>query len=65
VGAIPDTTSAAPTVPVPATPASKPVAVLSWTDLILLDLGADAKAEITQQPEPLPEGAVTPPGGTH
>ena len=46
-----------------AAPAPKPaVAILSWTDLILLDLGSDAKPEVTQQPEPLPEGTIPPTG---
>ena len=49
----PDSTSAAPA---PA-PARDPVTMLSWTDLLLVDLGSDAKPEVTQTPEPLPEGA--------
>jgi len=42
--------------------AAKPV-IFSWTDVQLLDLGADAKPEVTQKPEPIPSdtGADTPP----
>ena len=43
---------------VPTTP-KRPVTMLSWTDLVLSDLGNDAKPEVTQEPEPLPED--TPP----
>ena len=39
-----------------AVPASAPV--ISWTDLVLLDLGADAKPEVTQTPEPLPDATA-------
>ena len=39
-----------------AAPASAPV--ISWTDLVLLDLGADAKPEVTQTPEPLPDATA-------
>jgi hypothetical protein len=46
-----------------ATPTSAPV--ISWTDLVLLDLGADAKPEVTQTPEPLPDAtAPAAPGKT-
>jgi hypothetical protein len=31
--------------------------VISWTDLVLLDLGADAVPEVTQTPEPLPDAS--------
>ena len=38
--------------------------VISWTDLVLLDLGADATPEVTQTPEPLPDAnAPATPGG--
>ena len=50
------------TAPVPATP-KRPVTMLSWTDLVLSDLGTDAKPEVTQEPEPLPEDAATPAAG--
>lgn len=54
------TAAAAPAVPDPA--AAKPTStMLSWTDLILVDLGSDAKPEVTQTPEPLPEDAATAP----
>jgi hypothetical protein len=52
-------TSAAPLTAVPTSPTAAPGTMLSWTDLILVDLGSDAKPEVTQTPEPLPEG--TPP----
>jgi len=40
---------------------AKPV-ILSWTDVELLDLGADAVPEVTQKPEPIPDSATeTPP----
>jgi hypothetical protein len=52
-------TSAAPLTAVPTSPTAAPGTMLSWTDLILVDLGSDAKPEVTQEPEPLPEG--TPP----
>lgn len=42
--------------PAPTAPA-RPLTMLSWTDLVLSDLGNDAKPEITQEPEPLPEDA--------
>ena len=32
--------------------------VISWTDLVLLDLGADAKPEVTQTAEPLPDATA-------
>jgi hypothetical protein len=39
--------------------------VISWTDLVLLDLGADAVPEVTQTPEPLPDASSPAgPGGT-
>lgn len=47
--------------PVPTTP-KRPVTMLSWTDLVLSDLGNDAKPEVTQEPEPLPEDAPAPSG---
>ena len=47
-----------PAIP-PATAPPRPVTMLSWTDLVLSDLGNDAKPEVTQEPEPLPED--TPP----
>jgi hypothetical protein len=52
-------TSAVPLTATPTTPTAAPGTMLSWTDLILVDLGSDAKPEVTQEPEPLPEG--TPP----
>ena len=42
---------------VPSAAAARPITMLSWTDLILMDLGADAKPEVTQEPELLPEDA--------
>ena len=39
--------------------------VISWTDLVLLDLGADAVPEVTETPEPLPDASSPAgPGGT-
>jgi len=46
-------TAAASAAPAPAAAAPKPV-ILSWTDVELLDLGADATPEVTQKPEPIP-----------
>jgi hypothetical protein len=34
-----------------------PPPTLSWTELVLADLGADAVSEVTQKPEPLPADA--------
>ena len=48
---------------VPSAAAARPITMLSWTDLILMDLGADAKPEVTQEPELLPEDAPLPPSG--
>ena len=53
----------APFAPSPATAAGAAVPassapVISWTDLVLLDLGADAKPEVTQTPEPLPDATA-------
>ena len=57
------TASPAPAAPAPAgSPPPSPAPVISWTDLMLLDLGADAVPEVTQTPEPLPD-ATSPAGG--
>ena len=39
-------------------------AMLSWTDVQLLDLGADAVPEVTQKPEPVPDDAAETPTPT-
>jgi hypothetical protein len=48
--------TAAPLTAATTIPAAAPMAMLSWTDLVLVDLGSDAKPEVRQTPEPLPEG---------
>jgi hypothetical protein len=55
----PDTSltfSAADTTIVPTTMKPSDGALLSWTEVVLESLGADAVAEVTQKPEPAPEG---------
>ncbi|HEU4334123.1 MAG TPA: hypothetical protein VFT32_06465 [Candidatus Eisenbacteria bacterium] len=46
------TDSAAAAPPAPATPATD---VLAWTELTLVDIGADARAEVNQEPELAPD----------
>lgn len=61
----PSDTTAASTIPTEQAPSpaasagGAPITMLSWTDLVLTDLGVDAEPEVTQEPEPLPED--TPP----
>ena len=62
-GAVPSAPPPAGTPPTAVTDgapaAAKPaVPVISWTDLVLLDLGSDAVPEVTQAPEPLPDASI-------